>query len=116
MDEPNYDRAETAAQVAAREAFEKENGSVQTPMPLYICHKRVWALKIKDVIDPTKDGNESDGSRILVPADAGYAPFRVKHDYVHKHKPQVGGYYVVYKDGYASFSPADAFEDGYTRA
>jgi hypothetical protein len=32
---------------------------------------------------------------------------------MHKHKPQVGGYYVLYKDGYASFSPASAFEEGY---
>lgn len=31
-----------------------------------------------------------------------------------KHKPEVGGYYVVYKDGYKSFSPAAAFDEGYT--
>jgi hypothetical protein len=30
-----------------------------------------------------------------------------------KHKPEVGGYYVVYKEGYKSFSPAGAFEEGY---
>ena len=29
--------------------------------------------------------------------------------------PEVGGYYVVHKDGYKSFSPANAFEEGYTR-
>lgn len=83
-------------------------------MPKYQCHKQVWALKIAEIKDPTKPGNESDGSRIIVPSDAGYAPFRVGHDYVHKHKPQVGGYYVVYGDGYSSFSPAEAFESGYT--
>jgi hypothetical protein len=27
----------------------------------------------------------------------------------------IGGYYVVYEDGYKSFSPASAFENGYTR-
>jgi hypothetical protein len=32
-----------------------------------------------------------------------------------KHNPQVGGYYVMYKDGYQSWSPASEFEDGYTR-
>ena len=116
MQEPNTDQTEISQQVANRESFERENGSATAEMPRYKCHKEVWALKIKDVIDPTKDGNESDGSRILVPVEAGYAPFRVKHDYVRKHNPQVGGYYVVYKGGYASFSPADAFEDGYTRA
>ena len=38
-----------------------------------------------------------------------------KQDTIHKNKPFVGGYYVVYKDGYKSFSPADAFEDGYSK-
>lgn len=27
----------------------------------------------------------------------------------------IGGYYVLYADGYESWSPAKAFEDGYTR-
>lgn len=90
-----------------------EQASVE--MPRYRCHKEVWALKILDVIDPTKDGNESDGSRLLTFVDKDFAALRVPHDYVRKHNPQAGGYYVVYKDGYKSFSPADAFEEGYTR-
>ncbi len=52
---------------------------------------------------------------ILTPAEEGYAAFKVDADFVSKHRPKVGGYYVVYKDGYKSFSPADAFEDGYTK-
>ena len=36
-------------------------------------------------------------------------------DVVEKHNPEAGGYYVVYEDGYKSFSPAKAFEEGYTR-
>ena len=50
---------------------------------------------------------------MITPAEEGYAPFRVDWEYMHKHKPEVGGYYVVYEDGYKSFSPAKAFEDGY---
>jgi hypothetical protein len=84
-------------------------------MPKYKCHKEVHALKIAEIRDTTVPGNESDGSRLIVPADEGFAPFRVHRDYMFKHKPQVGGYYVVYADGYISFSPAEAFEDGYTR-
>lgn len=72
-------------------------------MPKYKCHKEVRALKIADV-----DGNK------ITPADEGYAPFEVDDNYIARHKPQVGGYYVVYEDGYASFSPASAFESGYT--
>jgi hypothetical protein len=29
--------------------------------------------------------------------------------------PSVGGYYVVYDDGYKSYSPSEAFEGGYTK-
>lgn len=36
-------------------------------------------------------------------------------EWLDKHKPEVGGYYVVYEDGYASYSPAKAFESGYSK-
>jgi len=88
--------------------------SPQTEMPRYKSHKEVWALKIESIVDPTEKGNESDGSRVLHFVDKWYAPMRVKHEYVSKHKPQAGGYYVRYKDGYESWSPAEAFEEGYT--
>jgi len=78
-------------------------------MPKYKCYKEVHALKIAD-IRPEKDGGVT-----IVPEDEGYGPFLVDKDYVSKHAPQPGGYFVVYKDGYKSFSPADAFEEGYTR-
>jgi hypothetical protein len=78
-------------------------------MPRYKCHKEVWALKL-DGVAPVNQ----DGSTWLYPADKTYASFMVSAEFVAKHKPTVGGYYVVYKDGYTSFSPADAFEDGYT--
>lgn len=93
----------------------QECANTMTPMPQYRSHKKVWALKIAEIHDPSLPGNETDGSRIIVPADNGYAPFLVDHEYVTKHKPQVGGYYVVYADGYKSWSPAQAFEEGYTR-
>lgn len=78
-------------------------------MPKYKCHKEVWALKIKD-IDQT-----IEGKAILFFEDKRYAPLTVSHKYIQKHKPQPGGYYVVYKDGYESWSPAKAFEFGYTK-
>lgn len=74
-------------------------------MPLYRCHKHVRALKI-GAVDP---------HNMLVPADRTFAPFFVDDAYMAKHAPAVGGYYVVYEDGYTSYSPAKAFEDGYTR-
>ncbi len=78
----------------------------QREMPKYKCHKQVHALKIAEI----KEG--TDGA-MITPADEGFAPFFVNGEYLKKHSPQVGGYYVVYKDGYKSFSPASAFESGY---
>lgn len=78
-------------------------------MPKYRSHKTVWALKIMSIT------READGSAMIKPADAGYDGFKVDAAYVAKHDPKEGGYYVVYSDGYKSWSPADAFEDGYTR-
>ncbi len=92
-----------------------DNMDDKAEMPKYRSHKEVWALRILEVLDPVLPGQESDGSRLILPADEGFAPFRVEHDYVRKHNPQAGGYYVVYQDGYKSWSPAEAFESGYTR-
>ncbi len=79
-------------------------------MPRYKCHKEVHALKIARIGATTVIVG-----RMITPADEGYAPFEVDSAYMEKHKPQVGGYYVVYADGYESFSPAQAFEEGYTK-
>jgi len=84
-------------------------------MPQYECHKKVWALKIeKIVIRDSCPNEESDGSAIIHPADHTFSPLIVDHSYMRKHNPESGGYYVVYADGYKSFSPAEAFEKGYT--
>jgi len=94
-----------------------ENAAME--MPKYRSHKEVWALKIKEIVfdsDLAKGVNrETDGSATITPEEKGYALFKVDQAYVTKHRPKVGGYYVVYKDGYESWSPADAFEGGYTK-
>ena len=85
-------------------------------MPQYQCHKKVWALKIAAIkLDGEGENRETDGSAIITPVEEGFGSFRVDHDYMRRHKPQVGGYYVVYADGYKSWSPSEAFEEGYTR-
>ncbi len=78
-------------------------------MPQYQCHKKVWAFLVARI-----DEGE-DGSAFIVPHESGYGAVHVDAEYMRKHKPQEGGYYVVYEDGYRSFSPAQAFEAGYTR-
>lgn len=89
-------------------------------LPQYCCHKIVRAAKI-GAINPSKtiDGWTLDllmPDSFPGPDDEALRFFSVdvSIEYAKKHQPKVGGYYVQYKDGYASFSPAEAFEEGYT--
>jgi hypothetical protein len=90
---------------------------VSAQMPRYVAHKKVWALKIAELALEAPSGDIGEAGplgAIITPADSRYAPFKVDAAYVEKHSPKLGGYYVVYEDGYKSFSPAEAFEQGYT--
>ena len=89
---------------------DQELPKVETVMPRYKCHKEVWALKIAAI------ETREDGSATLAFEDPGYAPTIVK-DFSLKFKGNEDdlGYYVVYNDGYTSWSPTKAFEEGYTR-
>ena len=79
-------------------------------MPKYQSHKQVWALKIAAI------EFAQDGSAKIAPADHGYATIETKPDFRARFTGGEDdlGYYVVYADGYASWSPTKAFEDGYT--
>jgi hypothetical protein len=87
--------------------------------PRWRSHKTVEAFQIGIII-------EGAAGSVLVSAPtepfdpdphAQTVSYRVHVDplYVARHHPAVGGYYVRYADGYESFSPAAAFEAGYTR-
>lgn len=76
-------------------------------LPLYQSHKRVWAVKIKGLLC-TQDGV------FIVPDDPDLGNIPVGPEYLDKHNPEPGGYFVLYEDNYQSFSPAEAFESGYT--
>lgn len=94
--------------------MESNTDAPQAQMPRYKCHKEVHALKIAKVEQSPPDVIVEGGSYTLTPEDGRYAPFYVSDEFAKKHKPVAGGYYVVYADGYVSFSPAEAFESGYT--
>jgi len=54
--------------------------------------------------------DQIEGTR-LYDEDGGFVD--VSHEWIAKHEPKAGGYFVRYKDGYESWSPAGAFEEGY---
>ena len=94
---------------------EESYGSV----PLYQCHKKVRALEIQRIQNHTyfdDGGSYQDGAwlTLLTPKGTVHGERKVSQSYIEKHRPETGGYWVLYEDGYESFSPAKAFEDGYT--
>ena len=80
-------------------------------MPRYRSHRCVWALKIASVQTSSIAPTET----LLIPQEKGYEPVLVDAKYVAAHRPVIGGYYVVYDDGFKTFIPGKAFEEGYTR-
>lgn len=76
--------------------------SCQIEMPRYMLQRKVWALKIKEVINQT-----------IVPENTRYAPFGVSTRYLEENKPVAGGYFVMYEGGYKTFYAADIFETDY---
>lgn len=84
--------------------------------PRWKCHKEVGAVKIAEIRDYHQEGLSGSPGAILVSEKyPSVISIAVDSAYLAKHKPEVGGYFVFYEDGYQSFSPAKAFEGGYTR-
>ena len=83
-------------------------------MPRYRSHKIIHALKLENV-------RQIPGRHTTVfkPADTQYAEIHALDDeeVVKRCRALVTGdpgYYVVYPDGFRSWSPTQAFEDGYS--
>lgn len=88
--------------------------AAQRDLPRYRCHKEVRALKIRRIM-PLEDGAAT------LHFDGDFRPVRVGRGFrlgINTTNTGVGhadyGYYVVYDDGYTSWSPTAAFEGGYT--
>lgn len=97
--------------------------SASMEMPKYKCHKEVYALKVVGFFFDTPRGDK-ERQVYLEPENLDFARIPVSAAWVEKHKsgdredgtPFIGiGYYVVYADGYTSWSPVQAFESGYSR-
>ena len=78
----------------------------RSTLPEFKCHKRVKAARIVEIV-----GHATLSVDLYL--DDGLDPIGVAPDWISKHQPQIGSYYVLYNDGYSSVSPAQAFEEGY---
>ncbi|WP_421086378.1 DUF2829 domain-containing protein [Raoultella ornithinolytica] len=72
-------------------------------LPKYQSIKIVEAAKIFKIEKKT----------LMVSFRKHVAKIEVDQPYLDKHKPEVGGYFVRYEDGYESYSPKGPFESGY---
>ena len=104
-------------------------------MKHFKCHKEVDAFKISKITAQalgTEAGEPVPAEMVAVPYESGiaYEPaaqkteyllesvegdrLAVSEDFYVNHGVHTGGYFVRYANGHESFSPADAFESGYT--
>ena len=82
----------------------------QAEMPKYQSHKQVWALRISAI------EIHEDKSATIAPKDEGFAVFKTRPGWAERFEgsEEDPGVYVVYADGFSSWSPSDAFDEGYT--
>jgi len=76
------------------------------------CHKVVKAGRLITLVH-----DADDGGFVLTVEDANGVPCKVTvpEDFFARGAPIVDDYIVVYEDGYKSWSPKKAFEEGYHR-
>lgn len=83
-------------------------------LPLYRSHKLVRAARIHSIHPASGVGNHT--LVLALPQPGALVSTNVTNDWLEKRVPEgkqaIGGYYVVYDDGYDSWSPANKFEEG----
>jgi len=78
-------------------------------LPKYKCHKVVQALKISKTV------KNPNGSVSLFFEDKRFNSKTLEGSESDRFSGEPDlGYYVVYEDGYTTWSPTEAFEKGYT--
>jgi len=120
----NPDDEELTVEFMEKEAFDsiyerevKADTNNKNGLKLYKSHKQVQAMEVEAIYKPGSYLmiHEVDGTKLdawMLEGEGGHCVF-VDQKYIDKHNPRAGGYYVLYPNGYESFSPPDVFEEGY---
>lgn len=118
VSDPNAQRpgGKGSVYVVPKAEFEREHQEIPTvaraaerlDYPDYISHKEVSAVRI-ELIDKRDDGG------LTLHLVSGFEDVVVSaEDRKGRPSPEAGWYLIIYSEGYMSFSPAKAFEEGYT--
>lgn len=86
---------------------ETMQAAAEIEWPKYKCHKTVQACRVDQMLH-----SGDDGRNVRLVLDTGRVWETTKYWCVQK-GVEVGGYLVRYEDGYVSFSPRVAFDNGY---
>lgn len=89
-----------------------------TDLSKYLCHKTVEAMqivKLERIEFEDTPALEAIVRLFGADTEGKVMTVDVSMDFYRKHIPKNDGYYVKYEDGYESYSPKIAFEDGYER-
>ncbi len=83
-------------------------------LPKYKCHKEVHALRISAFKGPPATSVDRG---VLTFENWRFTQIIVDADWMARFKGDASdlGYYVVYADGFKSWSPTKVFEDGYDK-
>lgn len=79
-------------------------------LPRWRSHKTVYADKIVGIQTTETEGHVTHAWNLACGAVVSIGP-----EVTARAAPVLGDYYVQYEDGYQSWSPAKAFEEGYVR-
>lgn len=134
----NYNHNEAVKSINERDRRREEYENLKirqsrtiarSTLPKFKCHKNVHAAKISNIYIVHQQNGDDPAYRHLVleiemPQNPSINPnimqelkkeyICVPKEYLERNNPKAGGYYVLYEDGYESYSPAKQFEDGYT--
>ena len=83
-------------------------------MPKYRCHKVVRAARITAIKWNHGPDDEPHFTADITLGEID-GVWVANNNWMAKNSPAEGGYLVQYEDGYRSYSPAKAFEEGYTK-
>jgi len=76
-------------------------------------HKKVRAGRVLQ--QPEDDPSVSEVTMTVEDVNGAPCKVNVPRNFFSRGAPSRGDYIVIYDDGYKSWSPAKAFEEGYTR-
>lgn len=84
-------------------------------LPRWRSYKNVYADKIVEILSRENFSTDKLNCEWILACGGRIHVTRDHPDLLARGVPVVGDYFVQYEDGYVSWSPAKAFEDGYMR-